>query len=432
MVPTAATGRNAIKSMGIRHWVLLFAATLSIMTYVTRVCISQRELKGAMMQDLGLTDVQMGYAFAAFAWGYALFEIPGGWLGDWLGPRRVLLRIVVWWSFFTAATGWVRGFPSLLVIRFLFGAGEAGCFPSLAKVFTAWLPRSERPRAVGIMWLSARWGGALTPLLVVGVLSFFTWRQAFEIFGLLGIVWAIVFYLWFRDNPKDHPGVNAAEAALLAGNEENAKRHVRVPWAKLLSSKTVWLLWAQYFCFSYGWYFYITWLPTYLHEARGVTLTAGALLSGVPLFCGGIGSILSGTVAAWLTDRLVDVARTRRTLAYIGFLGAAALLVLSLFIRHPVWAVVAMGMASFALDLALPGCWNTCMDVGGSCAGTLSGSMNMMGNLAGGIAPVAVAYILEGTGRNWPVTFWVSAVIYVLGAVCWRWIDPVTPIQPCH
>jgi ACS family glucarate transporter-like MFS transporter len=418
-----------MKASGARHWVLLFAATLSIMTYVTRVCISQGELKGAMMADLGLTEVQMGYAFAAFAWGYALFEIPGGWFGDWLGPRRVLMRIVIWWSFFTMATGWVGGFASLLVTRFMFGAGEAGCFPSLAKVFTAWLPPTERPRAIGVMWLSARWGGALTPLLVVWVISAASWRRAFEIFGAAGLVWAFCFYSWYRDDPREHQAVNASELELLKGSEQNTRGHARVPWGKLLRSRTVWLLWIQYFCFSYGWYFYITWLPTYLEEARGVTLTRGALLSGVPLFFGGIGSMLSGSVAAWLSRHCVNVATTRRTLAYSGYLGAAGMLVLSIYIRDPFWAMISMGLASFSLDLALPGCWNTCMDVGGRFAGTLSGSMNMMGNLAGGVAPVAVAYILRFTHRNWPTTFWISAAIYVLGGLCWRWIDPVTPLE---
>jgi predicted MFS family arabinose efflux permease len=338
------------------------------------------------------------------------------------------MRIVIWWSFFTMVTGWVGGFASLLITRFLFGAGEAGCFPSLAKVFSAWLPPHERSRAIGVMWLSARWGGAFTPLVVVWVMSVASWRQAFEIFGAIGLIWALWFYGWFRDNPRDHRSVNASELELLRGSEQNAQRHVEVPWGKLLRSRTVWLLWIQYFCFSYGWYFYITWLPTYLREARGITLTKGALLSGLPLFFGGIGSMLSGTVAAWLARRFVDVTRTRRTLAYIGYFGAACMLVLSIFIQDPVAAMVSMGLASFALDLALPGCWNTCMDVGGQYAGTLSGSMNMMGNLAGGVAPVVVAYILQFTNHNWPITFWISAAIYLLGGLCWRWIDPITPI----
>ena len=149
---------------GARHWVIVFAITLSVITYIDRVCISQAA--PLMRRDLGLSAMQMGAVFSAFAWAYAMFEVPGGWLGDWLGPRRVLMRIVIWWSFFTAATGWVWNYVSLWVTRFLFGAGEAGCFPNLTKAFTTWLPQHERVRAQGIMWMSARWGGAFTLSLI--------------------------------------------------------------------------------------------------------------------------------------------------------------------------------------------------------------------------------------------------------------------------
>src|SRR2546428_2731453 len=192
-----------------RYWVIVFAITLAIITYIDRVCISQAAPD--IQRELGLTKAQMGWVFAAFAWAYALFEIPGGWLGDRFGPRKVLMRVVLWWSFFTAATGWVWNLGALLVTRFLFGAGEAGCFPNLTKAFTTWLPKQERTRAQGIMWFSARWGGAFTPLLVVWVFSFVSWRNAFTVFGAIGIVWAIVFYYWFRDNPRDHPSVNTEE-----------------------------------------------------------------------------------------------------------------------------------------------------------------------------------------------------------------------------
>ena len=406
---------------------LAFVIALAIITYIDRVCISQAA--GDIQRDLGLTKVQMGWAFAAFAWAYALFEIPGGWLGDTIGPRKVLMRVVVWWSFFTAVTGWASNLVSLLITRFLFGAGEAGCFPNLAKMFTNWLPRDERSRAVGVMWLSARWGGAFTPLLVVWVFSLMSWRRAFEVFGAIGILWAIWFFWWFRDRPSDHKSVNTAELELLKETQQNSAGHAKVPWAKLLRSRTVLLLWLQYFCFSYGWYFYITWLPTYLKEARGLELQKGALLAGLPLFMGGIGSLFSGWLAAWLIRRRCDVTKTRRRLAYVGYLGAAGMLLLSPYIADPVLAMIAMGLASFALDLALPGCWSACMDVGGRYAGTLSGSMNMAGNIAGGVAPVAVGYILQFSGHNWMLTFWISAAIYVFGGLCWMWIDPVTPLE---
>jgi nitrate/nitrite transporter NarK len=279
------------------------------------------------------------------------------------------------------------------------------------------------------MWLSARWGGAFTPLLVVWVFSVLSWRRAFELFGALGILWAIWFYRWFRDNPRDHKSVNAAELAELQGAEANLAGHPRVPWARLLRSRTVLLLWLQYFCFAYGWYFYITWLPTYLQEARGLTLTKSAFLAGFPLFFGGLASLLSGTLAARLASRLGDMGRLRRWIAYVGFSGSAVMVLLSVYIKDATLGMIAMGLASFALDLTLPGSWGACMDVGGKYAGTLSGSMNMMGNLAGGLAPIVVGYVLQHSDRNWILTFWISAAVYLLGALCWVGIDPVTPLE---
>jgi MFS family permease len=410
-----------------RHWVIVFAVTLSIITYIDRVCISQAA--PVIRRDLGLSAVEMGYAFAAFAWAYALFEIPGGWLGDWMGPRRVLMRIVLWWSFFTAATGWAWNLISLLVTRFAFGAGEAGCFPNLTKVFTTWLPQDERVRAQGIMWMSARWGGAFTPLLVVWIFQLMSWRRAFEIFGVLGLIWAIFFYRWYRDNPRDHKSVNEAELALLGGAEKTASGHGDVPWGRFLRSRTVWLLWGQYFCLSWGWYFYITWLPTYLQKGRGLQFEYGALLAGLPLFFGGIGSFFCGMILPAVSRWTGGVRASRRVMACIGFAGASVLLVVSSRIGDPLLAMLVMGLSSFANDLAMPPAWGACMDVGGKYAGTLSGSMNMMGNFAGGLAPIAVGYILHFTDQNWNLTLYLSAAIYFLGTFCWMFLDPVTPLD---
>jgi MFS transporter, ACS family, glucarate transporter len=411
----------------VRHMVIVFAVTLGVITYIDRVCISQAA--PFMTEDLGLTKAQMGWVFAAFAWSYALFEIPGGYLGDWIGPRKVLMRIVVWWSFFTAATGWVWNYISLLVTRFMFGAGEAGCFPNLTKAFTTWLPPSERVRAQGIMWMSARWGGAFTPVLVFWVLKFVSWRRAFEIFGALGVVWAIWFYRWYRDNPRDNKKINEAELALLEGSERLASGHGDVPWGKLIRSKQAWLLCLQYFCLAYGWYFYITWLPTYLKEGRGQNLAQGAVLSILPLFLGGIGSFFCGLISTPIARWTGSVAFTRRLMAIIGFSGATGLLILSTFVKDPVWAMIAMGMASFSNDLVMPGSWAACMDVGGKYAGTLSGAMNMMGNFAGGMSPVVIGYVLQQTDNNWDITFYVSAALYFAGSFFWLILDPVTPFD---
>ena len=283
-----------------------------------------------------------------------------------------------------------------------------------------------------------RWGGAFTPLLVAVVLGVMTWRWAFVLFGALGVFWAIGFFRWFRDRPAEHPGVNAAELALMDGAEVNAPSHASVPWGLLAKSPTVWLLWLQYFCMSYGWYFYITWLPTYLREARGVSLEKSAILAGLPLFFGGIGCFVGGWVAKQLAERWMPVARARRIVACTGLVLAGAMLVIATRINDPVFAMIALGLASFSNDLAMAPDWAACMDVGGRLAGSLSGSMNMMGNLGGAVGPVVVGYILNSTKvsvdapptlQGWTTAFLVAAAIYGVGAIAWLFIDPVTPLE---
>jgi len=412
-----------------RYWVVVFAVTLAVIQYIDRVCISKA--MPSIQGELGFTNVQVGYVFGAFTLAYALFEIPGGWLGDRFGPRKVLMRVVIWWSFFTAATGWATSAVSMVVVRFFFGAGEAGCFPNITKAFTTWLPGNERVRAQSILWLAARWGGAVTPLLVVGVFSLVSsWRRAFELFGLVGIVWAVLFYRWFRDNPLDHPSVGARERALLAGIDSLASRHAKVPWRVFLTSPSAWLLWIQYACMSYVWYFYITWFPTYLDATHGKSLTpvALAILAGLPLFGGGFGSLISGFSTAPLARRLGGMGRARKVLAASGFVSASVFFLASMYVRDPILMPVLIALGGLAIDFVMPCAWGACMDVGGRFAGTFSGSMNMMGNLGGFIAPIATGYILDRTG-NWNLAFLISSAVYLGGAVCWLLLDPVTPLD---
>ncbi len=421
---------GAVRATNARQWVIFYAVTLAVITYVDRVCISKSA--EFIMRDLHLTKIQMGYAFTAFGWAYALFEIPGGWLGDKIGPRRVLMRVVMMWSVFTIATGWAWGLGSLVFFRFLFGIGEAGCFPNLTKAFTLWLPVQERVRAQGIMWLSARWGGAFTPLLVGWMLTVMEWRYTFLTFGLLGTVWAWFFYSWFRDNPKDHPAVNAAELAHIGDSGAGVNAHASVPWQKLLASRTAWLLWGQYFAMSYGWYFYVTWFPTYLKEEKTFAEMSNwqlTMMACVPLFFGGLGSIFCGLISGPLSRGPLGLANTRRLMGFLGLAGAGGLLLFSTFLSNPFLAVLAIGLASFCNDLAMPGGWGACMDVGGRHTGSLSGSMNMMGNAGGAVAPMAVPLILAATNNNWSINFYVFAAVYGLGALCWVFIDPVTPLE---
>lgn len=434
-IPAGSTGRmplpeSALRPTHARYRVVVFAVTLAIIQYIDRVSISKA--MPLIQRDLQFSDVQAGYIFGAFTLAYALFEIPTGWLGDKLGPRKVLLRIVLWWSVFTAATAHATSAVGMMVVRFLFGAGEAGCFPNLTKAFTTWLRPDERVRAQGVLWLAARWGGAVTPLLIVAILGLVSsWRRAFEMFGVMGLVWAFFFYRWFRDNPHEHPSVNDAEKAMLTGVENLASRHAKVPWRVFFRSRSAWLLWLQYACLSYAWYFYVTWLPTYLERTHGAHLgpVALAVLAGLPLFGGGIGSLVSGFCANALARRVGGVGRARKVLAVSGFVFAAACLLASgLATDSAIALAVLIGLAGLFNDFAIPCAWGTCMDVGGRFAGTFSGSMNMMGNLGGFLAPIATGHILQLTG-SWSLVFLISSIVYLVAALCWILLDPVTPLD---
>jgi MFS family permease len=407
-----------------RYVTVAFAMSLAVIQYLDRVGISQAA--PAIQRDLHLSKVQMSWALSAFVFAYALFEIPGGRLGDRIGPRRVLMRIVLWWSFFTAAVGSTWNAVSLIVTEALFGAGEAGCFPNLTRIFTTWLPKSERDRAQGLLWLSARWSGAFTPLIVAYMLDLMSWRRAFETFGVVGVIWAIAFFTWFRDDPRTHPSVNQAELALMPTHAETAHGG-RTPWGQIFGSRSVWLLCLQYACLSYGWYFYVTWLPTYLREARHTSVKFGALLASLPLLLGGIGSLLSAQIIPRLATR-IGFRLARRTVAIVGFVGASASIIGFIQVSDPVRAMLLLGLAGFFNDFVMPAAWAGCMDIGGRNSGTVSGSMNMLGNIGGALSPIAIAYILTYSNNNWTLTFYVSSAIYLLGGVCWLFIDAHTPI----
>jgi sugar phosphate permease len=313
------------------------------------------------------------------------------------------------------------------VVQLLFGAGEAGAFPNLTKAFNRWLPPAERSRAQGIMWMSARLGGAFTPMLVYLCLKHVTWRTAFLLFGLPGLVWAVLFFLWYRDDPRTHPQVNAAEAALLPAEAVSADEF-KAPWKALFTSRTVWCLCGQYFACSYSFWFFITWFPTYLLQARGFDVKQSALLAGTPLFVGAFGSLVAGWVSPILSRRFGSAANVRRGMGAAGALGGAALLVLATWLTHPYLAVLAITLVAFCNDIQLPGAWTACMDVGGKSVATLSGTMNMMGNVGGFVSPIVCGYIVKHTGQ-WHLAFYVTAAAYLLGAVCWLSMDPVTPLE---
>jgi ACS family glucarate transporter-like MFS transporter len=397
-----------------RYGVVAMALALAVLSYVQRVAISQAAVP--ISHDLHLNKAQMGLIFGAFGLSYALFELPMGLLGDKLGVRRVLLQIVLLWSAFTALTGVAWSVGSMWTIRFLFGAGEAGCFPNLTRMLSTWLPRRERIGAQSMMWAFTRWGGAVTPPLALAAITLMGWRWAFALFALLGVIWAIVFFVWFKDDPSQHPGVNAAELELIETERAlTVHSEAKVGWLHILLTPQVALLTLQYFCFSFVWYFYITWLPTYLREARGQSVARAATLSVMPLLFGGVGSLVSG---------LLPVSVSRRAVAFCGFLTTAILLVLFTRIQAVVPAMICLGFASFFSDLTMPISWNACVEIGGAYTATVAATMNMLGNLAGFVAPTLAGFILQKTGGNWNPLIYTMVGSACISASCWLFLSP--------
>jgi ACS family glucarate transporter-like MFS transporter len=403
-----------VKPTRTRYGVGVLAIGLAVLSYMQRVAIS--EAAGPVSRDLHIGPAQMGFVFGAFGLSYALFELPIGLLGDRLGVRRVLTQIVLAWSAFTALTGAAWNVVSMYVIRFLFGAGEAGCFPNLTRMLSSWLPPRERVTAQSLMWAFTRWGGAATPPLVLLGITLFGWRWTFVALAGLGVVWAVVFLLWFRDNPANHPQVNAAERELLAKPHALVTNRENQPsWLSLLLTRQVAALVLQYFCFSYVWYFYITWLPTYLSEDRGQSPEQTAALAVLPLLFGGFGS---------LTTSILPVRIPRRLIAFCGFMGTAILLFAFMRIRAVVPAMICMGLASYCSDLTMPISWDACFIIGGSYTATVAATMNMLGNFAGFVAPVVGGLLLVRTGGKWNPLLYSMVGAAVISAVCWLYLDP--------
>jgi sugar phosphate permease len=409
---------------GIRYRVLWLAVIVYMITYMDRICIGHAASE--IRREFGFDIVTMGWIFSGFNWSYALFQIPGGWLGDRFGPRRVLTAIVLWWSAFTAVTALAWGKWSMFAFRLLFGLGEAGAFPTATRALSHWLPASERGFAQGITHSGARLGAAITPPIVVFLITALGWRSVFYLFGLMGAVWAVYWFWYYRDRPEQHAAVNAAELAVMRQEQKAgapvAVERVRVPWGKILSSFNLWLLCVMYFCYAYSIWVYLTWYPTYLQEARGFGLKQMGFWHMVPLIAATVGD----TVGGWLSDHLVrrgwSLRMARRTVAIIGFAMAAVCIVPASLSDDRYASVAFTTAALFFLELTVGVSWAVAMDVGPEYAGSVSGVMNMCGNLGGVLASIAVGYMVKSF--NWQVPFLVAGALCLLGALLFLRIDP--------
>jgi MFS family permease len=478
--PTTSTQ----KPTQVRYGVLMFACLLSMITYLDRAAMGAA--KGPFQEGLGLDVAQMGWVFGIFTLAYALFEVPSGWLGDVFGPRKVLIRIVLWWSLFTAVTGVIGlrmggivlgGYGLLLIVRLLFGIGEAGAYPNITRALHNWFPLKERGFAQGAVWMCGRLAGGLTPLiwmlLVEGVAgaAWFSipplmgwtepllpaWRSSFLLFGLLGVIWCFFFMLWFRNRPEEKPQVNAAELALIRTDKaESQAGHANVPWRRLLSSRSLWFLCMMYFCQAYGWWFFPTFMPHFMEIQYGVQPgdALGAVYKGGPLLLGAAGCIIGGFLTDAYVRRTGDRRWGRRLIGMIGHGSALVCWLTAPFAPTAFWFFAAASMAGFCMDLTMGASWSACQDVGRRYAAIVAGFMNMIGNLGGAIANVVTGKIAnytlalyaareglamealsaqqkaEGALPGYRIALFTFAAAFVIGILCWSQIDASKPAVP--
>ncbi len=402
-----------------RYGVVAFMLALIGVAYLDRICIATAA--PAMRAELGIDDAAMGLVFSAFTLAYALFEVPSGWMADRFGARVTLTRIVVWWSLMTAATGLALGFASLLLIRFLFGLGEAGTFPSMARVYARWLPRAEHGRMFGLAIMTGAFAGAAAQPLVVGLLAVTSWRHAFPLFGAVGIVWAVAWWWWFRDDPAGHPAANEAERALIRAGGGEVRGHEPLPWRLIGASPTLLALCVMYTGAIYGWYFYLTWLPTYLLRARGFELIQVGWLAALPLLAIGVGVLLGGWASDALTRRL-GARLGRRVPGLLGFPLAALAIAGAIMTAIPLHAALFLAAAAGLAALGVAPAWAVCLEIGGLHAGVVGGAMNTFGNLGGAASPIVVGLALQ-RWHSWDVPLWSVAGFYLAAALAWLAID---------
>ncbi|WP_303316252.1 MFS transporter [Flavivirga abyssicola] len=400
---------------------------ITLLLYIDRVCISSA--KDSISGDLNLTDIQMGWVLSAFALGYALFQVPGGALGDKYGVRRVMTSIMVLWSIFTALTGAAWNYISILAFRFIFGAGEAGAFPNISRAAFSWVPLKERGIFQGINFSGSRLGAAFALPLVAYLIDAWGWRAIFYFFGAVGIICSVVFYVLFRNKPEEHKAISDEEKAYIVENRQQEDKTTKriLPLSRILGSKNVILAMVQYVGSNFIFFFMLTWLFPYIKAKYNLNLVTTGFYAMLPLLAGAVGNWVSG----YTVDAIYKKGKwklSRQIPAIIGFSLVVIGILTSLYMKTALGAVLCLSVAIFGADMTLSPSWSFCMDIGKENSGKVSGMMNMAGNLGSFSTALAFPYLMAWTGSNEPF-FFIAAFLGVIAIVCWLFMDSAKEIR---
>jgi sugar phosphate permease len=423
MGETSEGGRSHVRWM-----VLLLLCLMYLITYLDRVSMSNTA--PLISREFGFSKATMGVIFSAFVWAYALFQVPGGWLGDRFGPRKVLTAIMVYRMVIAGLTTLALGFSSFWVVRFMLGVGEAGAFPTATRAMQMWFPRQERGLVQGVSHAASRFGAAIGPPLAVAIMIHYGWRMVFYVIGFVSLAWSLLFLLTYRNTPEEHKDVSRNELAHIRGvneaggiREASGQKRPTVPWKILLKHPNMWALMCGYFTYLYCLWIFLSWLPSYLVSYRGFTLLKMGSYAALPLGAGVFGDAVGGWLTDFLLVKTANVKFARRSVAIMGMLGCGGFILPAALTASPYTAVYCLTGAMFFLETIIGPSWAVPMDIGGQYSGTVSGMMNMGGQIGGALSPTVFG-ILVARG-SWIAPFVVAACLLFVGAGIWAfWIDP--------
>lgn len=414
-----------MRALPYRFRLLIFLCSLTTLTYLDRICISIVGVR--IKSNLSLSNEQFGWVLAAFSLAYALFEIPSGMLGDRIGPRKVFIRIVLWWSLFTAITGLVNGLIALLAVRFLFGVGESGTYPNIMIVMSRWFPSGEMGRSLTWVGIGSQIGSAIAPLIIVPVAAAYGWRAPFYVNAAIGIIWVFVCYAWFRNFPEEMKHISSAERALIIENREHKPQQHLISWKIIFSNKTLWSLMLMYFCCQWANYFFVAWMPVYLQEGRGFTENDMKAITSI-LFLAGIIGFLVGGVTGDIAAKKLGLRFGRRIIGMTG-LGVCGLLIFLAATTSDkniaaYSLVTANGFFSFGVMVS----YAVCIDIGRNNSGTVTGAMNFFGQMGAFFLAIIFGSIVDAT-KNFNYPLFVLTAVMLTGCVLWLAIDPTKKLK---
>jgi MFS transporter, ACS family, glucarate transporter len=402
-----------------RRRVMILLYFLLLITYLDRTTISILGVR--IKAAFHLTNTQFGWVLSAFVLAYALFEIPTGILGDRLGQRKVLLRIVIWWSLFTALTGAVTGLTSLIAVRFLFGMGEAGAYPNSCGVISRWVPKSESSRGMSWLGMGAPTGAALAPLIVVPIAALYGWRAPFFVNAFLGLIWVLICWLWFRNYPREMKGISTEEKELIENNSSYVKHGQIFPWKGILRNPMLWALFLSYFCIQWANYFFVAWMPNYLQEGKHFSEQQMKVTMSFASSSGILAAFLYGIIS----DRLIKIKGntfTRRSTALIPFSLMSLFIFISSRASDHLLITSCFITAHFFLVIIVLTCFSTCVDIGGDRVSTLTGVLNFCGQSGAFFMSMIFGRIVDFT-HSFEAPQILMSVVLAIGGICWLGID---------